>query len=316
MNENLKRALAVALCVLLLITALMMDAVVGKVKPVFQMLSGSSGTTQTPDEITTKPNETEETTDPTEEPPVTTEPSGSTEPPITTEPGHVHDFKLSKTIAASCYSDGFSVYMCSCNATEIRDRVTSPGHKFGTGEVIEPTCEIGGYTKYTCKSCKYIEKRNYTTKLGHNYETIGTTNATCTVDGKVTTKCTNCQDVHVEVTEKATGHSYGDWVPSAEEGKEEQTCGACGDVQYRDVEPVGPGGETTVPTGPSGETTVPTEPPEETTVPTEPPEETTVPTEPSEETTVPTEPPEETTVPTETPEESTGSEENSDTIEE
>ncbi len=93
---------------------------------------------------------------------------------------HVHDYTYSVVVTpASCYSDGYTTYTCSCGDSYTADWVYS-GHSYTT-TVTEPTCTSSGYTTYSCSACGYSYTTDYTYSNGHTY-----------VDSLYCTSCDNC----------------------------------------------------------------------------------------------------------------------------
>ena len=73
-------------------------------------------------------------------------------------------------------------------------------------EVIEPTCESEGYTKYTCKVCNHTYMDSYVEKKDHEYVLKENQNATCTTNGYNLYECSTCHKTKHE-TIKALGHN-------------------------------------------------------------------------------------------------------------
>lgn len=79
------------------------------------------------------------------------------------------------------------------------------GHNYKK-EVVNPTCDNGGYTKYTCtrNGCSYSYTDSQTAKTGHNYQLTSDT-ATCTSPGTKTETCSNCGNKKTSAS-SAKGH--------------------------------------------------------------------------------------------------------------
>lgn len=78
-----------------------------------------------------------------------------------------HDLVHHDAQAATCTEIGWNAYdTCSrCDYTTYAE-IPATGHDF-TEKVVAPTCEAGGYTKYTCKNCDYSYTDHPTQKLLH-----------------------------------------------------------------------------------------------------------------------------------------------------
>ncbi|MBQ8163295.1 MAG: leucine-rich repeat protein [Clostridia bacterium] len=81
------------------------------------------------------------------------------------------------------------------------------------GKTVEPTCEIGGGTRYSCGVCGaflYLEDSTEDA-LGHDYDEsdfISSKELTCTQDETKTYKCTRCNEDVTVIIKEAQGHSY------------------------------------------------------------------------------------------------------------
>ena len=78
-----------------------------------------------------------------------------------------HNFVHHDAQAATCTEIGWNAYdTCkNCDYTTYVE-IPATGHDF-TEKVVKPTCEAGGYTKYTCKTCDYSYTDHQTKKLLH-----------------------------------------------------------------------------------------------------------------------------------------------------
>ncbi len=147
---------------------------------------------------------------------------------------HMHSFKLSQTINATCTKAGSKIYTCSCGNT-YTEKISATGHKYNSGIVTKvPTCSAEGIKTFTCSSCgdTYTEK---IAKKEHVIKTIGS-DATCTTDGFSYSVCANCGiTLGAPVLVPATGHKTGEWVVTkapqcAVDGKEELRCTECNEL--------------------------------------------------------------------------------------
>lgn len=87
-------------------------------------------------------------------------------------------------------------------------------HNFIKGEVVEATCTTDGYTVYNC-SCGETKKSDIVEKLGHSYgEFVVTVEPTSTTSGVREKVCTRCSDKITETIdpiEEGHVHSYTEY---------------------------------------------------------------------------------------------------------
>ena len=81
-----------------------------------------------------------------------------------TIPAHKHAYVAGKVVAATCTSEGYTVYTCGCGDTRNEDYTEKAPHIYEE-TVIPATTESDGYTLYLCTVCSYAYKDNYTDKL-------------------------------------------------------------------------------------------------------------------------------------------------------
>lgn len=92
-------------------------------------------------------------------------PTAEPTPVPTEESKHEHIFaKEKEVIAATCTSEGYTVYVCDCGETYNDNYTEKKEHSFEE-TVILPTTESEGYTLFLCTGCNYAYKDNYTDKL-------------------------------------------------------------------------------------------------------------------------------------------------------
>ncbi len=147
------------------------------------------------------------------------------------ELGHTHNYAKAVT-QATCTSDGFTTYSCSCGHSYTSDTVKAKGHSY-TKTVTNPTCTTAGYTTYKC-SCGYSYKGDTVAATGHNYSKTVTA-PTCTTKGYTTYKC-SCGSAYTGDEVKEKGHTYQDTivVPTCiAQGYTEHKCKSCG-YSYKD----------------------------------------------------------------------------------
>ncbi len=149
---------------------------------------------------------------------------------------------VAATTSATCTSQGYTTYTCSkCGDSYVGNYTSKTSHTYRS-VVTAPTCTARGYTTYTCTRCGYSYKSNYTAATGHTYETM-VVDATCTEQGYTIYTCSVCGYSYNDDYTETIPHSYQSTyiAPSCTEGGYmEYTCVNCGD-KYTD--------ETTLPTG-------------------------------------------------------------------
>ena len=144
-----------------------------------------------------------------------------------------HSYKLTKSISATCTSDGGKYYTCSTCGTDKYVRIPAASHKYGVKEIaIKPTCTSDGKYNQICASCgKKISGK--IPALGHSYGTkqIGKA-ASCTEAGTYVKVCSNCGDRIIIDTIPVTEHSYIEQITKnatcTETGIKDKTCSVCG----------------------------------------------------------------------------------------
>ena len=121
---------------------------------------------------------------------------------------HVCNFEATdKIVAPTCTEAGYTVYACTCGATENREPVAALGHSHAAS-VTPPTCTEAGFTTHTC-NCGDTYTDSEVAALGHDYDT-SVTAPTCTAAGYTTFSCGICDDTYTEPGEAATGHADAD----------------------------------------------------------------------------------------------------------
>lgn len=104
------------------------------------------------------------TTNPSEVPNTTEVIPDATEAEVTTNPTHDHNYVAGEVVAATCTSEGYTVYTCECGDTHNDDYTEKAEHTYEE-TVIPATTEAEGYTLYLCTVCSYAYKDNYTDKV-------------------------------------------------------------------------------------------------------------------------------------------------------
>ena len=160
----------------------------------------------------------------------------------TNEKGSGHSF-TTKTTAATCTDNGFTVYTCTKCGYSYQDVVaTALGHNYVENS-FPATCTEGSYTLHQCSRCGDSYKDNVSHPLGHNFVTTEVP-ASCLEGGKTVHKCQVCE---YEISEPdgslPTGHDYTNTVIRAatctEEGARRSVCDNCGYSYETRIEPLG-----------------------------------------------------------------------------
>ena len=114
-----------------------------------------------------------------------------TQPLPKLEAGHTHSY-TQKLVAATCTTDGYTLYICACGDSYRDDAVKAAGHHY-TDNVVEPTCTSGGYTLHSC-ACGSTYKDAATPATSHNWnDWVVTKEATATAEGSKQRTCKDCQ---------------------------------------------------------------------------------------------------------------------------
>ena len=150
-----------------------------------------------------------------------------------------HNFVKGETVTVTCTQDGYSNYTCStCGATEIKDKVTAPGHDYDDWNIEKaPTCLDKGVESSACETCGNVETREIPAK-GHSYK-VTVTDPTCSEKGYTTYKCA-CGDSYKTDEVPALGHNYEVWnvnqAPTClDKGVESSACETCGNIETREI---------------------------------------------------------------------------------
>lgn len=99
--------------------------------------------------------------------------------------GHVHSMAVAKIAEATCTEGGYTLYECSCGATEVRDQTDPVGHAIETVGERPANCTEVGWEEYErcerggCDYSTYVE----IPALGHLEITYDAKPATCTEPG-------------------------------------------------------------------------------------------------------------------------------------
>ena len=147
----------------------------------------------------------------------------------TDENGTGHSF-TTKTTAATCTEEGYTIYTCTKCGYNYRDTVSRAlGHNY-RATVVSPKCTEGGYTLYTCSRCGDEYRSGATEASGHNY-VERTFPATCTEGSYTLHECSRCGDSYRDNVSQPLGHNYetSEEPPTCTEGgKTVYLCQVCG----------------------------------------------------------------------------------------
>ena len=119
-----------------------------------------------------------------------------------------HNYQVSKKVDATCTADGYDVYTCSnCKDTYTKTTQQKLGHDFNKKiDHKDSTCTVKGFDLYQCSRCDETKKTELAL-VDHNYQLSKTVKATCTADGYKEYSCSMCNKSYQEKLPK-TGHNY------------------------------------------------------------------------------------------------------------
>ena len=119
-----------------------------------------------------------------------------------------HNYQVSKKVDATCTADGYDVYTCSnCKDTYTKTTQQKLGHDFSKKiDHKDSTCTVKGFDLYQCSRCNETKKTELAL-VDHNYQLTKTVKATCTADGYKEYTCSMCNKSYQEKLPK-TGHNY------------------------------------------------------------------------------------------------------------
>lgn len=140
-----------------------------------------------------------------------------------------HNYQVSKKVDATCTADGYDVYTCT-NYKDTYTKTTQQklGHDFSKKiDHKDSTCTVKGYDLYKCSRCDETKKTELAL-VDHNYQLTKTVKATCTADGYKEYSCSMCNKSYQEKLPK-TGHDYD---MNTEVERIDSTCSTHGHVNY------------------------------------------------------------------------------------
>lgn len=140
-----------------------------------------------------------------------------------------HNYQVSKKVDATCTADGYDVYTCTnCKDTYTKTTQQKLGHDFSKKiDHKDSTCTVKGYDLYKCSRCDETKKTELAL-VDHNYQLSKTVKATCTADGYKEYTCSMCNKSYQEKLPK-TGHDYD---MNTEVERVDSTCSTHGHVNY------------------------------------------------------------------------------------
>ena len=165
------------------------------------------------------------------------------------ELSHEHNFTAGFMKSATCTMPGYTIYTCTCGATENREPVDPLGHLWGEDDwvtVDEPTEAATGLEEHYCqRGCGLNETRNIP-KLGHTFVAGTPVPPTCTAQGYAVYRC-DCGETETKDFVDPLSHLWGedDWVTvdeptEAATGLEEHYCQrGCGLNETRTIPKLG-----------------------------------------------------------------------------
>ena len=140
-----------------------------------------------------------------------------------------HNYQVSKKVDATCTADGYDVYTCSnCKDSYTKTTQKKLGHDFCKKiDHKDSTCTVKGFDLYQCSRCNETKKTELVL-VDHNYQLTKTVKATCTADGYKEYTCSMCNKSYQEKLPK-TGHDYD---MNTEVERVDSTCSTHGHVNY------------------------------------------------------------------------------------
>lgn len=155
----------------------------------------------------------------------------------TTLPPTGHTY-MENTVLPTCEVGGYTEYTCSCGFSYQSDIRSALDHDY-TMVITPPNCENYGYTTYSCKNCDISFKSNHTLPLGHNIAQ-NITAPSCTKEGFTFYNCLKCDLAYVSAYKKPLGHSLSSKITQptcVERGYTTYSCKNCNYSYDSDLTP-------------------------------------------------------------------------------
>lgn len=114
-------------------------------------------------------------------------------------PGGNHEHSYTKTtVAPTCESEGYDLYLCGCGASYKSGIVAPLGHQ-AQSTVTKATCCTDGFAVNTCTRCNAVWMSSTEPALGHNWDAgTVTKSATAASEGLMTYTCKRCGEKKTE----------------------------------------------------------------------------------------------------------------------
>ena len=138
----------------------------------------------------------------------------------------------------TCTETGVESRYCLNDNSHVETRTVEKLPHDYSMNVVQRTCEQGGYTEYTCRNCGFHYSDDFTDPMGHNYGPWMTySQPTCTTLGEERSYCINNHNHYLSRDIATIGHDYQtSVVPPTfyEQGYTEHICKNCGDSYKTD----------------------------------------------------------------------------------
>ncbi|MGN1419818.1 MAG: fibronectin type III domain-containing protein [Acutalibacteraceae bacterium] len=156
-----------------------------------------------------------------------------------------HDMNQGKTVQLpTCTQEGTETKFCSRCGYLQTQTISPTGHSPSDWITDkEADCANVGSMYIECLKCKAVIKTQIIPMKEHNF-VVEKTQPTCTADGFEVYTCRVCNISYTYLTEKASGHCFGNWeevqkLTCEESGIYERTCSVCSQKQMKEALPIG-----------------------------------------------------------------------------
>lgn len=143
------------------------------------------------------------------------------------KPEHIHDYVLERVVDATCTTEGYSLYACTCGEKVERDKVNALGHSYGQWEIVlEPTSSKTGLKQKICSRCQDTIKENIPALIYTygNWEIVIA--PTLTEEGKIIRLCVDTGENEEFVLPKLDDEKYKTTVTT------KPTCSSVGTKEF------------------------------------------------------------------------------------